>query len=106
MGAAFFAPGEAFIHAVTIGLVGDDENAAVGGGDRGTEQGDTGQEGTGSECGESHGDTGEDQGTVPTNRPKALIMINHEPAGRQKLAGFRRLIGRKSGTSKALTTAL
>ena len=70
MGAAFFAPGEAFIDAVTIGLVGDDENAAVGGGGRGGEQEDTGQEGTGSECGESHGDTGEDQGPSPRIGPK------------------------------------
>jgi hypothetical protein len=40
-----------------------------------------------------------------TNRPKVLIMINHEPAGRQRMAGFGGLIGPKSGTSKALTTA-
>ena len=48
MGAAFFAPGEAFIDAITIGLVGHDEDAAVGGSGRGGEQKGTGQEGTGS----------------------------------------------------------
>ncbi len=30
MGAAFVAPGEALVDAVAIGLVGNDENAAVG----------------------------------------------------------------------------
>ena len=39
-----------------------------------------------------------------TNRPKVLIMINHEPGAAEK-AGFGGLIGPKSGTSKALTTA-
>ena len=31
MGAAFVAPGEALVDAVCVGLVGDDENATVGG---------------------------------------------------------------------------
>ena len=44
MGAAFFAPGEAFIYAVTVGLVGNDENAAIGGSGRGGEQEGTGEE--------------------------------------------------------------
>ncbi len=36
MGAAFLALGEALVDAVAVGLVGDDENAAVGrGGGRG-----------------------------------------------------------------------
>jgi len=47
VGAAFFAPGEAFIDAVTIGLVGNDEDAAVGGSGRGGEQEPPGQKRTG-----------------------------------------------------------
>ena len=43
MGSAFFAPGEALVDAVTVGLVGDDENAAVGGCGRGGERQDAGQ---------------------------------------------------------------
>jgi hypothetical protein len=45
MGAAFLAPGEAFIDAIAISLVGNDEDAAVGGGGRGSKQ-----EGAGNEC--------------------------------------------------------
>jgi hypothetical protein len=40
-----------------------------------------------------------------TNRPKVLIMINHEPAGGREWRDSAGLIGPKSGTSKALTTA-
>ena len=50
-------------------------------------------------------DTGRGKGPPHTDRPKGLIMINHEPAGRQRMAGFGVLIGPKSGTSKALTTS-
>ena len=40
MGAAFVAPGEALVDAITVGLVGDDENTAVGGcGRRGEDNG-------------------------------------------------------------------
>ena len=35
MGAALVAPGEAFVDAVTVSLVGHDEDTAVGGGRRG-----------------------------------------------------------------------
>ncbi len=38
MGAAFVAPGEAFVDAVAIGLVGNDEDAAVGASGRGGKQ--------------------------------------------------------------------
>ena len=38
MGAAFLALGEALVDAVAVGLVGDDEDAAVGEGGRGGEQ--------------------------------------------------------------------
>jgi hypothetical protein len=101
MGAALVAPGEALVDAVTVRLVGDDEDAAVGGSRRGGKQ-----EGTGNECGgKSHGDTGRGKGSPRTDRPKRLKMINHEPAGRQRVAGFGGLIGPKSGTSKALTTS-
>ncbi len=43
MGAAFFALGEALIDAVTVGLVFNDENAAVGRRSRGGEEEHTGQ---------------------------------------------------------------
>ena len=39
MGAAFLAPGEALVDAVAVGLVGNDEDAAVGGsGGRGEQE--------------------------------------------------------------------
>ena len=44
MGAAFLAPGEALVDAIAVGLVGDDEDAAVGGSGRGGEQERTGNE--------------------------------------------------------------
>ena len=44
MGAAFLAPGEALVDAVAVGLVGDDEDAAVGGSGRGGKQEGTGNE--------------------------------------------------------------
>ena len=101
MGAAFFAPGEALVDAVAIGLVGNDENAAVGGSGRGGEQEGTGQK-AGNECRKIAWMTpAGDERTALTNRPKALIMINHEPRGGG--TAVRRLIGPKSGTSKALT---
>ncbi len=51
MGAAFVAPGETLVDAIAVRLVGDDEDAAVGGSGRGGEQ-----ERTGNECGgKSHG---------------------------------------------------
>ena len=82
MGAAFFAPGEAFVHAVTIRLIGNDEDPAVGGGGRDGKQEGTGQESTGNECGgKSHGWHRQGRGTAVRNRPKVLIMINHEAAG-------------------------
>jgi hypothetical protein len=45
MGAAFLTPGEALIDAIAIGLVGNDEDAAVSGSGRGSKQ-----EGAGNEC--------------------------------------------------------
>ena len=39
MGAAFLALGEALVDAIAVGLVGDDEDAAVGGSGRGGEAG-------------------------------------------------------------------
>ena len=51
MGATLVAPGETLVDAIAIRLVGDDEDAAVGGSGRGGEQ-----ERTGNECGgKSHG---------------------------------------------------
>ena len=59
MGAAFLTPGQALIDAVAIRLVGNDEDAAVGGSARGGKQ-----EGAGKECwGKSHG--GHRQGRKP-----------------------------------------
>lgn len=76
MGAAFVTLGEAFVDAIAIGLVGHDEDAAVGGSGRSGGK----QEGTGKECGgKSHGKTPAGEGTAPRTRPKVLIMINHEP---------------------------
>ena len=46
MGAAFLAPGEALVDAIAIRLVGNDEDAAVGGSGRGSGK----QEGTGKKC--------------------------------------------------------
>ncbi len=43
MRATFFALGEALVDAVTVGLVGDDENTAVGRGGRCGEEENTGQ---------------------------------------------------------------
>ena len=43
MGAAFLALGKALVDAVAVGLVGDDEDTAVGRGRRRGEQGRTGQ---------------------------------------------------------------
>ena len=55
MGAALVAPGETLVDAIAIRLVGNDEDAAVGGSGRGGEQ-EAGQESTGNECGgKSHG---------------------------------------------------
>ena len=45
MSAAFFAPGEAFVDAVAVSLVGDDEDAAIGVSRRCTHE-----EGAGYEC--------------------------------------------------------
>jgi hypothetical protein len=51
MGAALVAPGEALVDALTVSLVGHDEDAAVGASGRGGKQ-----ESTGNECGgKSHG---------------------------------------------------
>lgn len=84
MGAALVAPGEALVDAVTVRLVGNDEDAAVGESGRGGKQ-----EGTGNECGgKSHGDTGRGKGSPRTDKPKGLIMINHGPAGGSGWRGF------------------
>ena len=77
MGAAFLAPGEALVDAVAVGLVGNDEDAAVGGSGRGGKQ-----EGTGREVRRKvawRAPAGEE--TAVRNRPKRLIMINHGPLG-------------------------
>ena len=50
MGAAFFTPGEALVDAVAIGLVGHDEDAAVGGSGRDGMQEPAGEGCTGREC--------------------------------------------------------
>ena len=50
MGAAFFALGQALIDAVAVGLIGDDENAAVGMSGRDDEQKSTDQECIEKEC--------------------------------------------------------
>ena len=46
MGAAFLAPGEALVDAIAIRLVGNDEDAAVGGSGRGGKQEDVLHTGT------------------------------------------------------------
>jgi len=51
MGAAFLAPGEALVDAIAIRLVGNDEDAAVGGSGRGGKQEDAGKK----RGGKSHG---------------------------------------------------
>ena len=103
MGPAPVASREALIDTVTVCLVGHDEDAAVGGGRRNGRK----QEGTGNECGgKSHGWHRQGKGTALRNRPKVLIMINHEAAGQRMarvVVGLGCLIGPKSGTSKALT---
>ncbi len=48
MGAAFLTPGQALVDAVAVGLVGNDEDAAVGGSGRGGKQ-----EGTGKKAGKA-----------------------------------------------------
>ena len=45
MRAAFVAPGKALVDAIGVSLIGNDEDAAVGGGGRGGEN-----EGAGKEC--------------------------------------------------------
>jgi hypothetical protein len=45
MGAAFLAPGEALVDAIAVSLIGNNEDAAVGGGSRRGEQ-----ECAGNEC--------------------------------------------------------
>ena len=78
MGAAFLAPGEALVDAVAVGLVGDDEDAAVGGSGRGGEQ-RTGRPEARQWIAWLHR---MNEGSGPhSNRPKRLIMINHERDG-------------------------
>ena len=50
MGAALVAPGQALIDAVPIGLIGDDENAAIGMSVRDDEQKSADQDGIENEC--------------------------------------------------------
>jgi len=67
MGAAFVTFGKAFVDAVSIGLVGHDEDTTVGGSGRSGGE----QEGTGKECGrKSHGKTPAGEGTAPELGPK------------------------------------
>ena len=82
MGAAFLAPGETLVDAVAIGLVGDDENAAVGVCGGGEEQKRTGNE---------YG-----------RKSHWVAPIGRRTAPRNGLAG---LIDPESGTSKALTAS-
>jgi hypothetical protein len=76
MGAAFFALGQALVDAVAIGLVGDDENAALGGRCRRGEEERRGQK----RCCGSHA-APVNQGVTPFDRPKTLTMINHARRG-------------------------
>src|SRR5215831_11209033 len=95
MGAAFLAAGETLVDPVAIGLVGDDEDAAVGGSGRGGEQ-DCAGDGCGGNSHETAPGAGIDR--LP-DRPKRLRMINQGTVRR----GFGCLICPESGTSKALT---
>ena len=61
MGAAFLSPGKALVDAIAVGLIGDDEDAAVGGSRRCGEQEErAGNDGRG----KSHGGTGMKKGTA------------------------------------------
>ena len=97
MGAAFVALGQALVDAITVGLIGDNKDAAVGVSGRCGEQ-----ECAGNECwGESHGGTGERKEAPQSDRPKVLIMINHAPVG-GRLAGPNWL---QNGRNRALTAS-
>ena len=76
MRAAFFALGQALVDAITVRLVGDDENAALGGRRRRGEEERTGQK----RCYGSHA-APVNQGVTPFDRPKTLTMINHARRG-------------------------
>ena len=73
MGAAFVALGEALVDAIAVGLIGDDEDAAVG------EAADAASRNTqamnANEIAWAHRMKGEE--LPPSDRPKVLIMINH-----------------------------
>src|SRR4051794_40206359 len=77
MGAAFVAPGEALVDAIAVGLIGNNEHAAVRVSGRSGKQECRGNEG----WGKSHGGTKYGKGAPHSNRLKALIMINHAPGG-------------------------
>ena len=97
MGAAFVTLGEALVDAVAIGLIGHDEDAAVGG--SGREGGN--KEAAGKERGgKSHDGHRQGRRTAVRTRPKGLIMINHEgraAAKRKVPQPDRPQIGRKQG---------
>ena len=75
MGAALLAPGKALVDAITVSLIGNNENAAVGESGRRGEQ-----QRAGNECGgKSHGGHRQwKRGPPISNNAKVLIMINHE----------------------------
>ena len=77
MCAAFFAPGEALVDTVTVGLVGYDENAAVGGCGGSREQDHAGKS--------KERDRTVHRGmrrSPPFDKPKILTMVNHGARGR------------------------
>src|SRR4051812_31871421 len=90
MGAAFVAVGQALVDAIAVGLIGDNEDAAIGEGSRCGEQERAGQELAGNERrGKSHGGHRKWKKEPPiSNRPQGLIMINHGPVGAHLVAKF------------------
>ena len=100
MSAAFLAPGEALVDAIAVGLVGDDEDAAVGG-KRPRRRGGTRRPEMHACAEENRMDHTGEEGTALKNRPKVLIMINHGPVGVARIGQVRRpdrpQIGHKQG---------
>ena len=81
MGAAFVAPGEALVDAIAVGLVGDDEDAAVGQrGRRGKQE----RRGKNADRNRMAAPRWE-MGTADPIDAKTLIMINHGRARRRWL---------------------
>src|SRR5882757_841224 len=76
MGAAFLAVGETLVDAIAVGLIGDDEDAAVGRCRRYRRNEQASQE-----CREGSHDSPMNERTASFDRPKWLTIINHGAVG-------------------------